>query len=266
MMYSGPIDTLVHLGAILFGVGFLVQAGLVLRQNIMMTSPEADQIRDVISGDTVAIEGTVQAIQNGRGGLQTTTAPLSGDDCVFSAWRVEEFYGHELGTHSGWTEQASGYDAEVFELSDGSGTIAVNISSDWGFLDTEFDLEGLDSPRQTVTIDDDLPSEIREFESAIGIEKRTPAIIDVPTSDSGPKQGDRRYYEATISPGDAVFISGVASERDADTGLVVTDGGDNQLLISDEGRNSATRDRLFGVVVLSVVSICLLWYGVTPLL
>lgn len=265
-MYSGPIDTLVHLGAVLFAVGFLVQAGLVLRQSITMTAPEADQIRDVTSGDTVAIEGTVQATQDGTGGLQTITAPLSGDDCVFSAWCVEEFYGHELATQSGWSEQATGYDAEVFELTDGSGTIAVEISSDWNFLDTEFDLEGLDSPRQTVSIDDDIPAEIHEFETAIGIEERTPAVIDVPTSDSGPKQGDRRYYEATICPGDAVFVSGVAGERDTGTELVITDSDDNRLLISDEGQTGATKDRLFGVGMLSIVGILLLWYGFAPLL
>lgn len=185
---------------------------------------------------------------------------------MFAAWCVEEFYGHELATQSGWTEQASGYDAEVFELTDGSGTIAVDVSGDWEFLDTEFDLEGLDSPQQAVSIDDNIPPAIRESEAAIGIEERTPAVIDVPTTESGPKQGDRRYYEATLSPGDEIFVSRVAGKRDADTGLVVTDRADDQLLISDEGQSGATRDRLFGAVVLPVVGIGLLWYAAAPLL
>jgi hypothetical protein len=265
-MYSGPIDALINFGAVFVGVGFLVQAGLVLRQSITMAAPEADQIRDVTSGDTVAIDGTVQATRDDAGGLRTITAPLGGDDCVFAAWRVEEFFGHELGTQGGWTEQASGYDAEVFELTDGSGTIAVDVSGDWDFLDTEFDLEGLDSPQRAVSIDEDIPPEIREFEAAVGIEERTPAVIDVPTSDAGPKQGDRRYYEATIAPGDEIFVSGVASERDTETGLGVTDSADDQLLISDQGQRGATRNRLFGVVVLSVVGLFLLWYGGAPLL
>lgn len=265
MMYAGPVDALIHVGAGLVGVGFLVQAGLVLRQNITMATPEADQIRDVTRGDTAAIGGTVQVARDNAGGPRTITAPLSGDDCVFAAWCVEEFFGHELGTQGGWTEQASGYDTELFELTDGSGTIAVDVSGDWDFLDTEFDLEGLDSPEQAVSIDEDIPPEIREFETTIGIEERTPAVIDVPTSDSGPKQGDRRYYEATIAPGDEIFVSGVAGER-AGKGIVITDGSDNQLLISDQGQRGATESRLFGVVVLSVVGLLLLWYGAAPLL
>lgn len=94
-----------------------------------------------------------------------------------------------MGTQGGWIEQASGYDAELFELTDGNGTIAVDVSGDWDFLDREFDLEGLDSPQQAVSIDEDIPPEIREFEAAVGIEERPPAVIDVPTGDSGPKQG-----------------------------------------------------------------------------
>lgn len=79
MMYSGLIDTIVHLIAVVADVGFLVQAGLVLRQSISMTTPDADQIRDVTSGDTVTIEGTVQAKQDEPGGIRTITAPLSGE-------------------------------------------------------------------------------------------------------------------------------------------------------------------------------------------
>lgn len=265
-MYSGPVDTLVHLVSALFGAGFLVQAGLLLRQSVTMTTPEADQIRDVTSGATVAIEGTAQPTRDETGGLRTLTAPLSGEECVFLAWRVEEFFGHELATSDGWTEQASGYDTELFELADGGDTIAVDVSGDWELLKTEFDLAGLESPRQTVSIDEDLPPEIQEFETATGVEDRTPAVIDVPTSESGPKQGDRRYYEATIAPGDAVFVSGVATEADGAPGLVVTGSTDNRLFVSDEGRGSATKNRLFGVVVLSAVGILLLWYAVAPLL
>ncbi|SDX73995.1 hypothetical protein [Halopenitus persicus] len=265
-MYSGPIDVLIRFGAVLVGVGFLVQAGLVLRQSIAMAAPAADRIRDATGGDTVAIDGTVRATRDDAGGLRTVTAPLSGDDCVFAAWRIEEFFGHEVATQDGWTDHASGYDAEAFELADGSGTIAVDVSGDWEFLETEFDLAGLDSPHRTVSIDEDVPAEIRDFEAAVGAEDRTPAAIDVPTSDAGPKQGDRRYYEATIDAGDDLFVSGVASERDAETGLVVTGGGDDRLLVSDQGRRGATRSRLFGVVVLSVVGLLLCWYGVAPLL
>ncbi|WP_096389656.1 hypothetical protein [Halopenitus persicus] len=88
----------------------------------------------------------------------------------------------------------------------------------------------------------------------------------MPTSDAGPKQGDRRYDEASIDSGDDPFVTGVASERDADTGLVVTGAGDDRLLISDQGRRGATKNRLFGVAVLSVVGLLLLWYGAAPLL
>lgn len=185
---------------------------------------------------------------------------------MFAAWRVEEFFGHELAAHSGWTEQASGYDTEEFELTDGRGAISVEISGDWEFLDMEFDLEGLDSPQRTVSIEEDIPPEIREFEAAKGVKERTPAVIDAPTSESGPKQGDRRYYEATISPGDSVFVSGVARERDGGTDIVVGDSSDHQLFISDGGQGGATRNRLFGVVVLSAVGFALLWYALAPLL
>lgn len=84
-MYSGPIDALIHFGAVLVGFGFLVQVGLVLRQSITMSAPEADQIRDGTSGDTVAIDATVQATRDNTGGLRTITAPLGDDDCVFAA-------------------------------------------------------------------------------------------------------------------------------------------------------------------------------------
>lgn len=265
-MYTGLIDAIVHLLAGVFGVGFLVQGGLLLRQSVSMTAPDADQISDATSGDTVAIEGTARAKKDEPGRRRTTTAPLSGEECVFAAWRVEEFFGHELGTHSGWTEQASGYDGERFELTDGRGTISVAIDGDWDFLDTEFDLEGLDSPQQTVSIDEDRPPAIQDFESTTGVRDRTPATLDVPTTESGPKQGDRRYYEATITPGDSVFVSGVATEGAETADLVVSDEQDQRLFISDSGQNGATKDRLFGVVVLSLVGLILLWYAIAPLL
>jgi signal recognition particle subunit SRP54 len=157
-------------------------------------------------------------------------------------------------------------DAEV-RIVDTAGRDALNQE----LVDQIEDIEAAANPDRNLLVIDaamgqSAKDQAREFEAAIGIEERTPAVIDVPTSDSGPKQGDRRYYEATISPGDEVFVSGVAGERDADTELVVTDSADNRLLISDEGQSGATRNRLFGVVVLSVAGILLLWYGVAPLL
>ncbi len=265
-MYSGPIATIIHLTAGVFGIGFLWQAGILLRQRITMTSPDAQRIQDVTNGDTVALEGTVQAKQDETGSLRTTTAPLSGETCVLAAWCVEEFFGHELGQNSGWTEQAENYVMTPFELSDGSGAITIDIRGEQQFLETEFNLSGLDSPQETVAVEADVPPEIQQFETSHDIPERTPAYPKVPSTESGPTQGDRRYYEATVTTGDSLFVVGTATDADGETEYVVNDSTSRRFYLSDTGRNGAARERAGGAVVLAAVGLLLLWYTLQPLL
>jgi len=265
-MYAEPVATIVHLTAGVFGIGFLWQAGILLRQRITMTSPDARQIQDITDGDTVALEGTVQAKQDETGGLRTTTAPLSGETCVLATWRVEEFFGHELGENSGWTEQAESYVTTPFELTDGSGTITIDIRGEQRFLETEFNLSGLDSPQKTVAIDEDVPPAIQQFETGHDIPERTPAYVDIPSTESGPTQGDRRYYEATVTTGDSLFVTGTATDADGETDYVVNDSTSRRFYLSDTERNGAARERAGGAVVLGTVGVLLLWYTLQPLL
>ncbi|MFD1565197.1 GIDE domain-containing protein [Haloarchaeobius amylolyticus] len=265
-MYSGPIATIIHLTAGVFGIGFLWQAGILFRQRIMMTNPDAQQIQDITDGDTVALEGTVQAKQDETGGLRTTTAPLSGETCVLATWRVEEFFGHEFGQNSGWTEQAENYVTTPFELTDGSGAITIDIRGEQQFLETEFNLSGLESPQETVAVEEDVPPEIQQFEETHDIPERTPAYPKVPSTESGPTQADRRYYEATVTTGDSLFVVGTATDTDGETEYVVRDSTGRRFYISDKGRNGAARERAGAAVLFVGVGLLLLWYTLQPLL
>ncbi|UPV75648.1 hypothetical protein M0R89_06175 [Halorussus limi] len=264
-MYSGPVGVVVHLVAGLFGVGFLWHAASVARQRRAMTDPDAERIGDVTDGDAVALDGTVQAKANESGGAETVTAPLGGGECVFAAWRVEEFIGHELGEHSGWTEQASGYVTTPFELTDASGEITVEVVGEREVLGTEFDLADLDSPRKSVPVEADLPPEIQQFETAHDVPERTPADPAPPSSESGPTQGDRRYYVGTIETGDSLFVAGTATRSDRGSCAVSDETGES-LLLSDSGREGATGERAGRAAVTGLVGVVLLWYTLQPAL
>ncbi|MFD1565198.1 hypothetical protein ACFR99_16800 [Haloarchaeobius amylolyticus] len=265
-MYSGPIATIIHLTAGALGIGFLWQAGILLRQRNTMTSPDAQQIQDITDGDTVALEGTVQAKQDETEGLRTTTAPLSGETCVLATWRVEEYLGHEFSEYSGWTEQTENYVTTPFELTDESGTITIDIRGEQGYLETEFNLSGLDSPQETVAVDADVPPEIQQFETTHDIPERTPAYVDVPDTESGPTEGDRRYYEATVTTGDSLFVVGTATDADGETEYVVRDSTGRRFYLADTERNGAARERAGAAVLFVSVGLLLLWYTLQPLL
>lgn len=144
---------------------------------VLGTSPS--RAAETLSGP-VALDGSA-AVADG-----TTTAPVSGRECLVYTYEVER-YARGYRGHV-WDPVARGQDGVPFELADGSGAVTV-------------DPDGAD----IVT------------GGAVNVEKAadeepTPALAAL-NDVAGVSDGDRlRYTEATIEPGDPVYVLGEATQ------------------------------------------------------
>lgn len=176
----------------------------------------------------VVLDGTVAASDAG-----TLTSPVArDDDAVLAAWRIEEY--RETGDASAWMPVASGVVSEPFELDDGTGSVRVDVGShvydgpgqktpvgDYpegvtldgeAAIRVEFDR----FPRQhSVAAGDAPPEPVRSLlDSLPGVDAGEPSTLDLDRYvGSGREDGDRRYYEATVEPGDDVELLGYATAR-----------------------------------------------------
>jgi hypothetical protein len=161
-------------------------------------------------------------------------APLSGtQNCVVAGWEVEEW--SETGDHSRWTKLADGVESVPFYLDDGTDRVLVDPGShatQGGLLGRVEDVgEFRDSVEvDGVTVDFEHVPTVRE----VGAEEPTPddvarfvaheRTLDHQTGsitnliDVGNAHGDRRYSQATIRPGQEVYLLGTARPRDDRSG------------------------------------------------
>lgn len=189
------------------------------------------RVLDVSEPGLVELTGEARALEDADGEQRTISAPLTGDDALIAGWHVEEW--QRSGEHSSWQDVADGYDSVPFLLDDGSATIRVEPRSrvsNSGFLTgvpsvgsltdsvetngTTIDFERFNREYQ-LQPDDPRPERITSFErTAPGVDEQTGSFLNV--IDIGNAQGERKYHEATIEPGDDVYLLGTVDSRHDD--------------------------------------------------
>lgn len=185
------------------------------RRLLLGGAPDAGDVR---SPGTVTLSGTVQA-------ASPFVSPLSGERCVLMRWTIEEWNdgGHVT---SGWRTVASGTFGTEFELDDRTGSVAVDPREHTpdGVVDApdqEF-LEGggrvdpdvvavLEEPRPRTTREPGAVSgRLEQFETAAGVGRPSGPLVQFPLVDRGKQDGERRYSERLVEPGDVVTVVGDA--------------------------------------------------------
>lgn len=193
----------------------------------LVSETPTSQVVEVDEPGTVELSGTVEPIEDEG----TIDAPLSQRECLVAGWEVEEW--DESGDGSSWNDVAEGYRSVPFRLDDGSGHVRVDPGRDAaraGLLSGGLDLGDL---AHSITVDDvtvdfrNIPVQhqvapdeqnpvVRRFESSVSaVHEQTGSITNL--VDIGTAHGERKYHEATIEPGDDVYLLGNVTPQDGRT-------------------------------------------------
>lgn len=232
-----------------------------------------------INGEAVPIDG------------ETLDAPFTDGEALVRAWKVEEW--HESGDSSSWRTRADEVDAVPFAVDDGTGRLRVEppeggaaadgaMDSDAARDDVVYEVEGVDEPVAEVDVDEEPPEPIQAFVERSG--RLDPASHDhIEALDVGKKDGDRRYYQGVIAPGEEIYVLGTAASRDGDGAatadnagnLVLTKGDhDPVFIVSDKPEDELIEARrwdllkyfVVGLAVSAVSLAAILFLYVLPLL
>jgi hypothetical protein len=259
---DGLLSALLGTGVLLFGVfsiGFGVRR-LVHQTNLRRLS--TTDTGDVTDSGMVAVQGTIQ------GPVATALeSPFEQTTGILTKWKIEEFAGHELGTGDQWSEMGTGYQSVPFVVDDGSGPVRVEVTGDEELNSLELELSAVDDePVFEVGVSESPPAHAREFIAEHERRERQPET-SLPTWDV--EQGDRRYFEQTLSTGDSVFVAGCATPDvgdDPDAPVVrITSAGDGSFYLSDRRRADALRHHLKFVAFYFLFGAFLVWYSYTHL-
>lgn len=250
---------------LVFGLGALWHAVSVLSHQQTLREREPVETGSVGDDELVAVEGEIRGPTDDE-----LTSPFRRQRGVVAKWSVEEYVGHDAAPGGGWREFGSGYEAVPFLVDDGSGAVAVEITGEESLRRLELELSEFgDDPAFEVDVTERPPRHVREFVEANDVRDRQ-SETSAPTTESGPEQGDRRYYETVLGSGDRVYVVGYASESgDGSRGSAAAtvspppDGADGTFYLSDRPRSAALRQRLSRAAVTGGLGIFLTWYGVS---
>jgi hypothetical protein len=210
------------------GVGAL--AGRVkIRQYMLLTDGETGDVGGVRSPGTVKLSGTVET-------ESAFESPVGGEECVLAVWEIEEW--RQRGKKTRWVPVGGGSYVVPFAIDDGTGSVAVDLRERTGdgtvepvspeFFDDAAELDGsvetlLADPQQVTKSQPGFtPGRLKRLETIEGIGAPTTALVK--TLDVGRPEGERRYAEHVVAPGDEVFLMADA---------VVDDGADRPLAPGD---------------------------------
>lgn len=200
---------------------------------------ETESVGSIDAEGRTAVEGRVVPA-----GEETASAPITGDDAVVTAWRVEE-YTRTSDDDASWVPIAKGVEAVSFRVDDGTVGIPVAVPTHQVDAETgEYPLGNGVAPDLATNDGIAIDRVLLEFESfpavEVDVEEETPQgvasfvaerpivpegrnvedrgiIEDIEEMDAFqehvetgdiPYPGDRRYYEGVIEPGATVYVQG----------------------------------------------------------
>lgn len=195
-------------------------------EDVEPTSPSA------VEPGIAEVEGTVRPVED------PLTAPLSEQSAVASAWRVEEWNHHRTKTKR-QNPLAVG-DGNWFVPAKDAATVPFEVIGEHGRIEVD--------PTEATVVDENATAvvEVEYDETPPDAVSRFLSARDVPEPREPPwdnydlwnrVQGDRKYVEGVIEPGERVFVHGRARERS--DGSLVLDGredGEYELVVSRYGK------------------------------
>lgn len=172
------------------------------RQRDLMESTATSRISTLTEGPA-EITGTAKPTEEHG----TAPAPFTGEDCLVAEWEVEEWDEDDDGGR--WWSKGQGVDGVPFLLEDDSGEVLVRPQG----ATTEIDR----SDRQTLEVGstDPQPETIQQFIARAD----TPGQPDRPliaALDWGTQEGDRRYTQRLVRPGEQVYVYGTVQQKPED--------------------------------------------------
>lgn len=248
------LSTLFDMGLFLFGV-FSIGVGIQrLLHQVHLKGLPRTATGDVTDSGEVAVQGIIQGPVD-----SALESPFQQTRGVLTKWQITEFVGHELGTGHHWWEWGEGYESVPFIMDDGSGPVRVEISGDEELNALELDLSAVeDEPVLEIDVSESPPAHVREFIETREIREQQ-SESSIPAGDS--EQGDRRYFEQTLSTGDTVYVAGYATSDAGDGSIpTITVSETSPFYLSDRQRADALTHRLKYVVFYFLFGGCLIWY------
>lgn len=207
---GGPEDPAIVVGMLLLAIVgglWLIWRGFTLRRQreLIEESPTAE-VQSVAIGPA-EIVGSSEPVDD------PIPAPFSDEECVIARWEVEEWT--EGKDRDYWATVDSGIDVTPFRIDDGTGRIHVESPRE-----AEMTIQSGRDRRRRVNVDEETPPAIRSFlerEDTVGDASNVFAPLDL-----GTQEGDRRYVQNLLRPGEEAYVYGaVRSADDADTSNVI---------------------------------------------
>ena len=265
MPSPSPVWTVLSLAALGAGA-YLLYGGLArYRQRKLMLETPTDDVWHLDPGPA-EITGTAKPVDG-----ETLRAPFTEETCLAADWEIEEW--DESGKHSDWRSKGGGVaSVSAFAVEDDTGTMLVRPDG------TDFDIDEFAEETIEVGGPEDPPEPIQRFLSS----DSTPGRSDAPLIESldwGNQEGDRRYHQHLLKPGEEVYVYGTVHPR----GEAVAPSTPEQMeiraaderaepmfLVSDRRQEDLVRSRTYGLwrvpagLVLAAVGawILLAGYGV----
>lgn len=269
---GGPMatdDDRLELGlyAVLFLLGglYFVRFGFTRRKRlVLIEDTPTEEIRSLSAGFS-EITGRAEPFDG------TLDAPFTGDDCLVRTWMIEEW--EETDDSSSWRTIAEDVAAVPFVVDDGTGRVRVDppdtdavhdpsisptevfdmIRRNSADSDAVYDVDGIEEPVVENAVDEATPDAVEQFVTdRDDVTYAAEGVLD--GLDAGRQEGDRRYYQALVQPGEDVYVLGTAVPREGAGGpdnpenLSVThrDGIDPLFLLADKPEQTlieARKDR-----------------------
>jgi hypothetical protein len=208
---------------------YLIRQGFKRRkQRTLMTDTPTEDAESLSMGPS-EITGVATPGDDGP-----TTAPFSDEDCVVAQYEIEEYESDDDGGN--WKTIEEGVRHVPFSLDDGTGRVPVRPHDD-----ATYDLEPADWTTTRVDSSDRGPAPVQAFvESTPDLgypgsgdvqDFLTDAGLDH-VSDAG-SDGDRKYKQNLIGPGEEVYVFGTVQPREDGGG---TENADNLVIrkVTDE--------------------------------
>jgi hypothetical protein len=224
---DGWLITVGYALALLVSGVFLIRKGFRRRkQRELMADTPTEQAESLSMGPS-EVTGIARP-----GPSEAATAPFSDEECIVCTWEVLE-YDDDDDDGGSWNHVASGLDGVPFYVDDGTGLVLVEPHDDARY---EIDPDGETTIR--VDADETPPGPIASFiDTTSGVGR-----VSESSSGGGASEGDRKYRQNLIKPGEDVFVFGTVQPRaEADGG---TSNAEN-LVIRKVPEGDATQEPLF---------------------
>lgn len=249
MVALGDVAMVVLFGGLglLIGVSMIRKGFRLRKQRNLVQETPTEEVESVSLGQS-ELKGTARPAEQG-----TITAPFSDEETLVADWKIEEYEVTEdsEGDESGsWHTEASGVEQVPFQVDDGTGELLVRPDED-----AVYEIDESEEDRLEIGVNGATPSKIREFEKKNGI-----SAASGHDSHGGHHEGDRRYYQHLLQPGEDTYVFGVVQRRDDvrsssnEENLVVerVDEGDEDLesmfMIGDKNEEEIIEDRKYAIL------------------